>query len=367
MSAVLEMELSAVEATDRPPSTREVCYECSNNFAPILAQLGVSLAVSTYQARKLVVLGTQAGALSLGFHNFQRAMGIALAGDRMAVGANEQVWLLRTAPQIAPHLEAGKAYDTCFLTRGCWFTGEIQGHEMAWIGNDLWVVNTLFSCLCTLDQQHSFVPRWRPKFISALAAEDRCHLNGLAVDGGKPRFATALGETNSPAAWRQNKSTGGCLIDIAADDVIVRGLSMPHSPRVHHGRVFLLNSGEGQLVEVDPATGRVTTIAELPGYARGLAIHQGLAFVGLSRIRERSTFGGLPLEDRRNELKCGVAIVELATGNVVSTFEFCSGVEELFDVQVIPAKLPAISGPYARDEGQKSIWLLPGAATTSYP
>ena len=365
MSTTAEIEPITTNGQLVSPTTREVRYESTNNFAPILAHVGVSLLVSTYQAGKVVVLGTQAGALSLDFHNFKRAMGVAVASDRLAVGTSEQVWLLRAAPQIARHLQEGTAYDECFLTRGSWFTGEIHGHEMAWIGRELWVVNTLFSCLCTLDEQHSFAPRWRPPFISALAAEDRCHLNGLAIHEGKPQYVTALGETDSPSGWRSGKATGGCLIAIATNEVVVRGLAMPHSPRVHNGRVWLLNSGEGQLVEVDTGTNRIEPVADVPGYARGLAMHGGLAFIGLSRIRERSTFGGLPLESRRDKLKCGVAVVEIASGRTVAQFEFCSGVEEIFDVQIVPAKMPALSGPFAHEEGSKTIWLLPAAASSS--
>jgi uncharacterized protein (TIGR03032 family) len=184
-------------------------------------------------------------------------------------------------------------------------------------------------------------------------------LNGLAVEDGKPRYATALGETDTPAGWRPEKATGGCLIDIATDEVVVRGLAMPHSPRVHQDGLWLLNSGKAELLEVNRATGQTTTVAELPGYARGLAFHNNLAFIGLSRIRERSAFSGLPLDSRRDELKCGVAIVELTSGRVIATFEFCSGVEEIFDVQIVNARLPAISGPYAHEEGQKTIWVVP--------
>jgi uncharacterized protein (TIGR03032 family) len=359
MAAIIDAPEAETPATDPQCSIREVRYECTNNFAPILAHLGVSLLVSTYQAGKVVVLGTQAGALSLGFHNFKRAMGVAIDGDRMAVGTSEQVWLLSAAPQIARHFEDGTAYDQCFLTRGSWFTGEIQGHEMAWSGGELWVVNTLFSCLCTLDDRHSFVPRWRPSFISALAAEDCCHLNGLAVEGGKPRYVTALGETDTRAGWRPGKATGGCLIDIDSNEVVVRGLAMPHSPRVHQGRVWLLNSGKAELVEVCRSTGQTTVVAVLPGYTRGLAFHGNLAFIGLSRIRERSAFSGLPLDSRRAELKCAVAIVDIATGRIVAMFDFCSGVEEIFDVQIVNARLPALSGPFAQEEGRKTTWLLP--------
>ena len=142
---------------------------------------------------------------------------------------------------------------------------------MAWAGDELWVVNTRFSCLCTLDPDFSFVPRWRPPFITALAAEDRCHLNGLAIVDGRPGYVTALGETDDAGGWRADKPRGGCLLDVSTGESIGRGLSMPHSPRWHDGQLWMLESGTGRLVLVDPATGRWHGVVELPGFARGLA------------------------------------------------------------------------------------------------
>src|SRR5439155_6225798 len=138
--------------------------------------------------------------------------------------------------------------------------------------DELWVVNTRFSYLCTLDRDHSFVPRWRPPFVGALAAEDRCHLNGLALVDGRPKYATALGETDTAGGWRAGKAAGGCVIDVGGNGVVVRGLSMPHSPRWHDGRLWALESGTGRLVLADPAAGRCEAVAELPGFTRGLAL-----------------------------------------------------------------------------------------------
>src|SRR5262249_29639400 len=163
-----------------------------------------------------------------------------------------------------------------------------------------------------------FVPRWRPRFDSALAAEDRCHLNGLAVVDGRPRYVTAMAETDTRQGWRPLKATAGCLIDVLTGETVARGFAMPPSPRVHQGRVLLLDSGRGRLVAADPADGRVETVCELPGYTRGLALLGPLAFVGLSKIRETSTFGGVPIAERAGELTCGVAVVELATGRRVA-------------------------------------------------
>jgi uncharacterized protein (TIGR03032 family) len=225
------------------------------------------------------------------------------------------------------------------------------------------LVNTAFGCLCTLDGRHSFVPRWRPPFVTSLAAEDRCHLNGLALANGAPKYVTALGETDTPQGWRPNKVTGGCLIDVASGQTVARGFAMPHSPRVHRGRVWMLHSGAGQLVLVDPAGGKAETVCELPGYTRGLALYDRFAFVGLSKIRETSTFGGMPIALRRPELKCGVGVVDLGTGRLVGHLEFVTGVEEIFDVQVLAgARCPALSGPYPSLDGAAPIWTVPQGA-----
>jgi uncharacterized protein (TIGR03032 family) len=344
---------------------REVRYEHSRNFPAVLEDLGISLVVSTYQAGKLFMVGARRGELALSFHNFEKVMGIAVKRDRVAVGTRNQVWLLRSVPEIPPGLEPAGWYDGCFLTRSSQFTGDIHGHELAWAGSELWVVNTLFSCLSTVHEDYSFVPRWRPPFISALAPEDRCHLNGLALAQNErgeltPQYVTALAETDTAGGWRPNKATTGCLIDVPTGQTVARGFAMPHSPRVYQGRVWLLDSGTGRLVLVTPTTRAVEPVAELPGYTRGLAFHDSFAFVGLSKIRETSTFGGLPIAERREELRCGVGIVDLRSGRLVAHLEFQSGVEEIFAIEVLPGmRFPALSGPYPETDGVPTIWSAP--------
>jgi uncharacterized protein (TIGR03032 family) len=346
-------------------AVREVRHEYAPTLPALLSQLGVSLLVSTYQAGKVVAVGVAQGELTLSYHNFERAMGVAVSRDRIAVGARAQVWFLNSAPDLARRVEPASRHDACFLTRSSHFTGEIQAHEMAWARNELWFVNTAFSCLCTLDDRHSFVPRWRPPFISGLAAEDRCHLNGMAMAPGErgalaPRYVTALSETDTPQGWRPNKVKSGCLLEVASGQTVARGFAMPHSPRVHAGKVWLLHSGAGQLVQVDPVHSHVVTVAELPGYTRGLALHDRYAFVGLSKIRETATFGGMPIAERRQELKCGVGVVDLSTGRLAAHLEFVTGVEEIFDVQVVPgARCPALSGPYPSRDNGSPIWTVP--------
>ena len=341
-------------------SSRQVGYEASREFVPILSRLGASLLVSTYQAGKLVTIGVDAGRLFLSFHNFEQAMGVAATPGRLAVGTRHQVWLLHSAPHIAARLEPTGRHDDCFLARSSYFTADINVHELAWSGGELWAVNTLFSCLCTLGPDFSFVPRWRPPFTSALAAEDRCHLNGMAFEHGRPRYVTALGETDTHQGWRPGKASGGCLIDVDRGRTVIRGLCMPHSPRLHGGKLWLLDSGTGRLVVADASSGKVQAVAAVPGYARGMDCHGQYAFVGLSRIRETSVFGGIPIAEHRQHLKCGVAVIDLAAGRAVASLEFKSGVEEIFAVTVLPGtRWPAVSGPFAHIDGAKSIWNVP--------
>jgi uncharacterized protein (TIGR03032 family) len=349
-------------SSSTPPANaeREVQFEHSRDFVDILRQLGVSLLVSTYQAGKLVVLGTHSNGLALTFHNFHKAMGVAVHPQRIAVGAGTQVWILRDTSKIVGQLDSQFQHDACFLTRSAHVTEDIQIHEMEWCGDELWFVNTRFSCLCTLHEDFSFVPRWKPPFISELAAEDRCHLNGLCVQGDRPKYVTAMSETDTADGWRPVKATSGCMIEVSTGENITHGLAMPHSPRIHDDRVWLLNSGQGELVTVDSSSGRFTTVTQQPGYTRGLDFAGPFAFIGLSKIRETSTFGGVPIADHRDHLKCGVAVVDLRTGHRVAYFEFLSGVEEIFDVRVLAGiRNPYLSGPHALEEGAKTIWYSP--------
>jgi uncharacterized protein (TIGR03032 family) len=343
--------------------TREVRHEYTRNWPRILEHLGSSLLVSTYQAGKVVAVGVSGDELELTYHNFEKAMGIAVRPGYLAVGTQAAIWLLRDDPEIARRVEPAGQHEACFLARSAHFTGEIQGHELAWLGGELWVVNTVFSCLATLDERHSFVPRWKPKFISALEAGDRCHLNGLAGVDGRAKLVTALAETDEAGGWRRSKERTGCLIDVETGETLVRGLAMPHSPRIHAGRTWLLDSGRGRLVVADLNRGSVTTVIELPGYTRGLAMLGTFAFVGLSRIRETSTFGGLPIAENRESLKCGVAIIDLDSGRQMAFLEFHSGVEEIFDVQLLPGiRSPVVSGPHPHLDKTPPIWTVPASA-----
>jgi len=340
----------------------EANYTHSPSFPDVLERAGCSLLVSTYQAGQLVSIGVDGGRVAFDFHRFDQAMGVAVGTDQIAVGARGQIWFLRDHSELAARIAPPDRYDRCFLARGSTVTGGIQGHEIAWGADaagepELWVVNTLFSCLAGIDPAFSFVPRWRPPFITALAGEDRCHLNGLAMRDGRPAFVTVMAQSDRPGGWRESRITSGAVLEVPSGQPVSTGIAMPHSPRWHGGALYVLNSGMGNLQRIDLATGERETVAALPGYARGLAIVGDLAFVGLSKIRETAIFGGAPIAQFHDQLKCGVGVIELTTGDTVATLEFTSGLEEIFDVQVVPgARCVALgSAPGDGDE----IWVVP--------
>ncbi len=336
------------------------------SFAALLADRGLSLLVSTYQAGKLVVLRHDGrGGVNTHFHAFRKPMGLAVGsgGDRLAIGTAGDVREFHNVPAVAARLDAAGVppHDAAFLPRVTHATGDVQVHEMAWgTGGQLWFVNTRFSCLCVRSDRFSFDPRWRPPFVTALAAEDRCHLNGLAMLDGRPRYVTALGRTDTPGGWRADKRAGGVLLDVdAGGAVVAAGLSMPHSPRVIDGRLWMLESGTGSVGTVE-AGGRFEPVARLPGFTRGLDVHGRLAFIGLSQVRESAHFGGLPITELPVEQRaCGVWAVDLDTGRTAGFLRFEAGVQEVFAVAVVPRRCPELVDD---DRLAADTFVLPDAA-----
>jgi uncharacterized protein (TIGR03032 family) len=345
----------------------------TSNFPALLRELGASLLVTTYQAGKLVLVRDEGDHLNAHFRGFQAPMGMALSGDRLAVGTKIQVWEFVDVPAVTAKLKPPERHDACFLPRSCHVTGNIQIHEMAWgAGNELWVVNTRFSCLCTLDGSASFAPRWRPPFVSALEPTDRCHLNGLAMKDGRPRYVTALGETDLPGGWRENKATGGILMDVASGEVITRGLSMPHSPRWYAGRLWVCESGAGTFGYIDPNSSEYVPIAEVPGFTRGVDFAGNLAFVGLSQVRESAVFSGIAITERlterltEEERTCGVCVIDLRSGRVIALLRFETAVQEVFAVTVLPGK----RFPELINDDEKLLensFVVPDAALADVP
>ncbi len=310
----------------------------SRQFPNWLAEQNISLAFTTYQAGKLFFIGLgPEGRLSFFERTFNRCMGLCVDGDALWMSTLFQLWRFKNT--LEPAQVAG-GYDALFVPRVAWTTGDIDIHDIA-VDKDGQVVfvNSLFSCLATVDADHSFRPLWKPPFISKLAAEDRCHLNGLAMEDGRPRWVSAISRSDITDGWRDRRSTSGCIIDVESNEIVADGLSMPHSPRLYQGQLWVLDSGTGYLTKVDPKSGKTEQVTFCPGYLRGLSFVGDFAVAGLSLPRHK-TFSGLQLDENLKkhdaEARCGFVVIDLKSGDIVHWLRIGGVIQELYDVVVLP-------------------------------
>ncbi|MBE0625936.1 MAG: TIGR03032 family protein [Burkholderiales bacterium] len=332
----------------------------SRQFTDWMAEQRLSLAYTTYQAGKLFLLGLNPqGRLSVFERTFNRCMGLAGDGQTLWMSTLYQLWRLENA--LAPG-QTAEGYDRYYIPRTAYITGDLDIHDIA-IGADAKPVfiATLFGCVATLSETHSIRPLWKPPFISRLAAEDRCHLNGLAMAGGEPRYVSAVSRTDVADGWREKRRDGGVVIDVRTSEVVLGGLSMPHSPRLADGQLYLADSGSGRFGRVDPAKGTFEEIAFCPGYIRGMTLHGNYAVLGLSRPRHNKTFSGLALDDelkrREVEPRCGLMVVDLRSGDIVHWLRLEGIVEELYDVVVLPGVARPMALGLVSDEIRRTVSL----------
>ncbi len=328
---------SQPHGTAKGPAEPWVQATASPGLTAWLHDRHVSVAATTYQANKLCLFGlSRDERLCLFERTFPRCMGLATdaASQTLWLSSQFQIWRLENV--LAPGQCEGE-FDRLYVPRVGYVTGDIDVHDLAIDsqGQPLFV-NTLFSCLASVSDRLNFTYLWRPEFITQLAAEDRCHLNGLAMDAGRPRYVTLGARCDTREGWREQRSTGGCVIDVQSGQVVAEGLAMPHSPRLVDGRLWLLEAGSGHLGYVDLARGKFERVTFCPGYARGMAIVGHWAVIGTSLARHEKTFQGLPLDDefaRRGEQPCcGLHVVDLQTGKIVHWLHLEGKLHELYDV-----------------------------------
>ena len=338
MQSTVNPTATSYEAAS-PGATPVFEITTSRHFLSWLAEQKLSMALTTYQIGKLFLLGLKGnGELSIFERTFNRCMGLCPTANGFYMSSLHQVWRFEN---LFRNGETQDGYDRLYVPQVGNTTGDIDIHDMAVDADGrLIFVNTLFGCLATLSQTHSFKPLWRPPFLSKLAAEDRCHLNGLAMKDGRAAYVTLVGESDVVDGWRQHRAGGGIVMDVNSSEVVARGLSMPHSPRWHQGKLWLLNSGTGEFGHVELGTGRFVPLTFCAGYMRGLYFHGDYALIGTSKSRKNRTFSGLALDEamksRKAEARCGVQVVDLRTGDAVHWLAIEGVVDELYDVITLP-------------------------------
>ncbi len=334
----------------------QVIYSVSNGLLGFLEQHNLSICLSSYQSGRFYMLGRNPqGGIMINEQLFEKAMGISVRGGSITLATLFQIHQFENV--LKPDQRVDTLFDACFVPRRSYTTGELDAHDVAVTDDGQIVfVNTRFNCLATVSEKHSFEPIWKPAFISKFADEDRCHLNGLALEGGQPAYVTAVSRSDTIDGWRDRRSHGGVVIDVRSNEVICDGLSMPHSPRVHQGELYVLDSGSGRLGRIvrdaQTGAGAFKEIVFCPGFVRGLAFHGKFAIVGLSKPRYER-FEGLPLDAKLAETDsepwCGVQIIDMEKKEVAAWFRIDGAVQELFDVAVLPGVECGMSLSFATD------------------
>jgi uncharacterized protein (TIGR03032 family) len=331
----------------------------SRRFPAWLAEQKISLAFTTYQSGKLFLLGRLPDdRLSVFERTFNRCMGLWADGQSMWMNSLFQLWRFENV--LRPG-QVHNGYDRLYVPRIGYTTGDLDIHDIAVESSGRVVfVNTKFGCLATLHARDSFTPLWKPAFLSRLAAEDRCHLNGLALRDGRARYVTTVSTSDVTDGWRDRRRDGGVVIDVLTNQIIASGLSMPHSPRWHRGRLWLLNSGAGYLGCIGEDQ-HFEPLVFCPGYLRGLTFVADYAVVGLSQPRHEKTFTGLALQEelsRRNaEARCGLQIIDLRTGEVAHWVRIAGLVNELYDVVVLPEAVRPMAFGFKNDEIERILTM----------
>lgn len=331
----------------------------SRNFLNWLVQQQISLGLTTYQSCRLMLLGVDNEGKFSGFERiFDRAMGLYATADRLYLSSRYQLWQL---DNIVSPGQVYNGYDKLYVPRIGYTTGDLDIHDVV-VDNSGRVifVSTLLNCLATMSEKNSCTPLWKPNFISKIINEDRCHLNGLALKEGKPAYVTACSQSDIVDGWREKRRDGGCVIDVAVNEVVVSGLSMPHSPRWYRDRLWLCNSGTGEFGYINGES--FEPVAFCPGYLRGMAFSGDYAVVGLSQPRDK-TFTGLLLEERLQEKqvspRCGLMVIDLISGGVVEWLGLSGEITELYDVQAIEGVKRPMALGFQTDEISRFLTLDP--------
>lgn len=353
------------QAAERGPAPFDLTFTPA--LPELLRKLDVTIAITTYQAGKLVLISPVNDERLVQLpRTYPRAMALGVHDRSLAVATVGSVELLARDERLAPaYPRQQNTYDTIYLPRTSYHTGRIDCHGLEWGNAGLWAVNTRFSALCTLSEEYGFVPRWKPKWVTELLPQDRCHLNGVAMESGEPRYVTCLNTGNEYESWKKTIPDGGVVVDVTTEEIVSTDLPMPHSPRLINGTLYVLLSSTGELATIDLSNGTHRTVVSFGGFVRGMAHHRDHLFIAMSKIRKNSSsFRKLAIAD--SSTKAGIAVVHQPTGTLVGRITYEQSVDEIFDVAVLPGlRRPGIVSTdtavhrHAFSFPEGAMWVVP--------
>ena len=315
----------------------------SPNVPELLKKLNCSIAISTYQAGKLVFISAKdEDSLTQLPRNFQKVMGIAedYKNQKLALACKDEIIIFKNSKELALYYpKAPNKYDALYMPRATFHTGALDIHDLSFGENEeLFAVNTLFSSIVKIDTNYNFTPYWSPPQIDKITGEDRCHLNGMAMKNGMPKYATAFNDGNTPQSWRDKITESGVIYDIENNKMIAKDLAMPHTPRIYNNELYVLLSATGELVKINKENGTYDVVVKIGGFVRGMSLHKDYLFIGQSKLRKNSsTFGKLPFAKDANQ--AGIVIVHLPTKSITGKITYLTSLDEIYDIHILADKI----------------------------
>jgi uncharacterized protein (TIGR03032 family) len=220
------------------------------------------------------------------------------------------------------------------------YPGALYLHDLACIDGALYGNAVGQNVVVRLEESGAYERVWWPRCIDTpggpVFTRNHLQLNSIAAGSSLvTSFYSAStdrisvrrpGHRNFPVDGR------GVIFSGATREPVARGLTRPHSARLHDTKLWVDNSGYGEVgVVVD---GRFQPVARLPGWTRGLCLCEDVCFVGTSRVipRFRQYAPGLAV----NEGVCGVHAIEIRSGRVLGGLVWPAG-NQIFAVEWVPA------------------------------
>ena len=312
---------------------KDLSVKYNQEFKNVLKSTGSTLIMSVYQAGKLIMLHvSDDNVLKMTPVSYPKPMGLAIHGKQFGIATKTELHVYTDGNTDSRKISLGeREYDHLYFPRVTYHVGPLDLHDINFVSGELIAVNTRFSCIAAFDSLSNFRPIWQPHFITEITPEDRCHLNGMAVEDNEPLYVTALGKGNSKQSWRANITNGGILMSIPDNEIVLEGLAMPHSPRIVGDYLYLLESARGALVRIDRKTFEKETVVSLPGLVRGLSIVNNTAFIGISKVRDSSTTFSKLSDEVKAEF-ASIYAIDLHSGMILGNLSFENIIQEIYDI-----------------------------------
>ncbi len=347
-----------------PPDPRLFAHRTRGPWWDLLEAAGVTLLITREYEHLVIALHARHGRPSVSYLPVPHPSGIAVDLAERTVylastrNPNQVIALRPTTGAVARSDVAVADPRTGVLTpvRSWFFPGCLYIHDLARVGDALHAASTGMNAVVRLDPAGGQTPVWWPACMDRPASTPRfdknfIQLNSIAAgpDLVRSYFGASAARMSSRRPGHRHFPVDGrgVIFHGGTREVVCSGLTRPHSTRLRRGRVWVNNSGYGQVGVMSDAA--FLPVAGLCGWTRGLCFHGPLAFVGTSRVLPGYHAYAPGLDPRRS--RCGVHAVDTRTGAVLASLFWPHGTQ-IFAVEALPRRWASVL-PFARGAGDR--------------